>query len=561
MDPSQILHPLGGIPLAIAQAALYLRETGCDAVSYLQRFEKEGPRLIECNGLPRDELLNYRGSMATNLSQTLQLIREEDPAAARLLILWSCIHNVLCFDQIRFTNPSESTCAWFYKLAHSKAEFLHTMSLYHRHSIIEEHGCGYYMHPLVHWCIFHLPTASEIAGYLQLAIAILGQATSPNSSRDFWFQHKRILPHAKQCVAWLEQGALPQELSEATLRSLHLLGDLFLDQGHLQTAEFLYSYLVPKYRVQLGADHLSTLVAMKSLGNTLSRLGRSSEAEKIYLQTQQACESLHFNDGYYRLTLEVLDDLAAFYLDKCWLQDALKGFRWVLNEKKKMLGLEDPSTLNTMTRLADVCAQVYHARGERQDTELWEEAERWYLRAIAGLTKILEAEHPFTLNALNNLGLLYARGGRTQDAKAFCCFALAGFELSFGPTHHLTLNIVHNIGTLCREQRDYDASAAMYQRALEGYRNVLGPEHTATANAARDLDSVLEILYQEASKPDIKLVGPEYPPASSIFEHVVRILSENGLRETVESMRTWAAKRSELAQLLVHEPLYSKVRI
>lgn len=555
--------------MAIAQAALYLRETGCDAASYLRRFEREGPRLIECGDLPRDELLSYPGSMGRNLRQIVQSVHEEDPEAAELLTLWSCIHNVLWFGQISSQSSSDSTWPWFYKLGHSEAEFRRTMKLFARHSIIEKHGCGYRMHPLVHRWLFYLPIASEIAGYLQSAIIILGQATTPNSKRGFWLTHKRVLPHATKCVAWLEQGVLPVELSEATLRSLRLLGNLFLDQGPLQTAEFLYRYLVQNCSALLGAHHLSTLAAMKGLGNTLSRLGRSPEAEGIYLQAQQACEGLQFKDGYYRLMLEILDDLATLYFDQGKLEEAVVRLEQVLDEKKKMLGLEDPSTLNTMVRLADVCAHVFHARKEWEDTELWEEAERWYLGAVAGLMKKLGLEHPFTLNALNNLGLLYARGGCTQDAIAFCFFALAGFRLSFGSAHLRTLNTVHSIGTLFREQANHYAAATMYRRALEGYRDVLGPEHPATLNAAHNLAIVIEssedrengALYPRTSGLHEKLIGSQYPLTSSTFDAVISALGKRGLYGTVEAMREWATEGSELAQLLARESVSSNGRL
>ncbi|PWI65013.1 hypothetical protein PCL_08372 [Purpureocillium lilacinum] len=568
VDPSQILDPLGGIPLAIAQAALYLRETGCDAASYLQRFEKEGPRLIECDDLPRDELLDYSGSMAAGLRQIFLSIQDEDPEAAKLLTLWSCIHDVLWFGQIQWENLSESTWPWFYKLVYSEADFLRTMRLFVRHSIVEKHGCGYRMHPLVHRWIFHLPTASEIAGYLQSAIIVLGQATKPNSGRRFWFQQKRVLPHAAKCVAWLEQGVLLEEVSEATLRSLHLLGDLFLDQGPLQTAEFLHRYLVQNCRALLGAHHLFTLAAMKSLGNTLSCLGRSPEAERMYLLTQQACEGLQFKYGSFRLILEVLDDLATLYSNQGRLEEAVVRLEHVLEEKRKMLGLENPSTLNTMVRLADVCAKIFHARKEWGDAELWEEAERWYLGAITGLMKELGLEHPFALTAFSNLGLLYARGGRTQDAKAFCCFALAGFSLSFGSTHQ-TLDIAHNIGTLFREQGNHCAAAAMYQRALEGYQKVLGPEHPATLNAAQALAIVQDssgdrgnrALCPETSGSHENLIGSPCPPVSSTFDDVIRFFRERGLHGTVEAMREWATEGSELAQLLSREPVSSKVNM
>lgn len=557
-DPSRILERLGGIPVAIAEAALYVSETGCDEASYIRMFDEEWCSFVASNEASGHWLLDYHGSMTAVWTKLFQAIQAEDGAAARLLLFWSRIdHSDLWFDLLRSTNLSESRWPWFKDLASSEVKFLSVMRLLLRYSIVEKHAHGYYMHPLVHRWLSHLPGDSEIADYQQLALSAIGQVTPPNVSRDFWSKQMRLMPHANRCAASLKRGVSPQEYDAVVVSSIHLLGDLSLDQGLLDQAEFLYRHALERCKALFDPYDLRTLVIMKSLANACSRLARPG-AERLYRLTLEACEGT-LGTGH-PLTLEVVNDLASLCVDQNRLQEAETLFDWALEGKKLILGPDDPSTLNTMSSLANAYAQKVHVQDDAGEVEEREEAEQRYLQAIAGLMKALGLEHPFTLNALSNLGLLYARIGRLEDAEAFCRCALAGYEESFGAAHPQTLNIVHNIGTILSDQHKRDAAALMYRRAVEGYQQALGPEHPTTLNATSNLLSISEA----SSRPtEADRLGESLTPrrqleatqqaTQSPFNLVVRVLEGKGLHDMVENMLLWAASGSRLAQILANK--------
>ena len=78
-----------------------------------------------------------------------------------------------------------------------------------------------------------------------------------------------------------------------------------------------------------------------------------------------------------------------------------------------------------------------------------DKAETMCLRALQGKGKAWEAS---TLNAVNNLGLLYADQGKMAEAEAMYLRALQGYENAWGVEPTSTLDTVNNLGILYNNQ-------------------------------------------------------------------------------------------------------------
>ena len=76
------------------------------------------------------------------------------------------------------------------------------------------------------------------------------------------------------------------------------------------------------------------------------------------------------------------------------------------------------------------------------------EAERMYLRALAGMEKALGPDHTSTLETVNNLGNLYRAQGKLVDAEQMCLRALTGFQKSLGSQHPSTIIAINNLEQL-----------------------------------------------------------------------------------------------------------------
>ncbi|KAA6414181.1 MAG: hypothetical protein FRX48_02543 [Lasallia pustulata] len=124
------------------------------------------------------------------------------------------------------------------------------------------------------------------------------------------------------------------------------------------------------------------------------------------------------------------------------------------------------------------------------------EAEAMYRRALEGKEKAWGPEHTSTLDMVNNLGILYKDQGKMAEAEAMFRRALEGKEKAWGPEHTSTLDTVNNLGTLYADQGKMAEAEAMYRRALEGKEKAWGPEHTSTL----DMVNNLGLLYKDQGK-------------------------------------------------------------
>jgi tetratricopeptide (TPR) repeat protein len=81
---SQLVHQLGGLPLAIDQAAAFLEETSTALQEYLDAFGRHRRELMERRG---GSQLDHPAPAAATLSLSLELLAARDPVAADLLRL------------------------------------------------------------------------------------------------------------------------------------------------------------------------------------------------------------------------------------------------------------------------------------------------------------------------------------------------------------------------------------------------------------------------------------------------------------------------------------------
>lgn len=111
----------------------------------------------------------------------------------------------------------------------------------------------------------------------------------------------------------------------------------------------------------------------------------------------------------------------------------------------------------------------------------WSEAEYWILRQrllphvdrcvqqiddLEGLHRLESAE---AVDALHNLGLLYADQGKHGEAEKMYRRALDGTEKAWGPDHTSTLKTVNNLGSPYVKQGKHDEAKKMCRRALHEY--------------------------------------------------------------------------------------------
>jgi tetratricopeptide (TPR) repeat protein len=85
----EIAMQLGGLPLALDQAGVYIEETSCGLSSYLELYRNHAPELLRRRGMPA---FDYPGLVATTWALSFEKIEKVSPAAAELLRFCAFLH-------------------------------------------------------------------------------------------------------------------------------------------------------------------------------------------------------------------------------------------------------------------------------------------------------------------------------------------------------------------------------------------------------------------------------------------------------------------------------------
>ena len=118
--------------------------------------------------------------------------------------------------------------------------------------------------------------------------------------------------------------------------------------------------------------------------------------------------------------------------------------------------------------------------------------------------------HRETLNALNNLAVLYAVEGKYSEAAPIYENVLEQWRKQLGPEHPLTLAVMSNLARLKHGQRDLAGAETLGRLVLEIRTRVLGAEHSDTLQS----QIILASIFEEEGK---------YAEADPLFTRVIEV--------------------------------------
>jgi tetratricopeptide (TPR) repeat protein len=258
------------------------------------------------------------------------------------------------------------------------------------------------MHNCVHdWTVAALNKVIDAQQYWYAFDCIAASIHEDDWSSFGHLSYARLAAHA----AWLAQGhfwrndLISDNLPNRLDKSFYI-AYLLESQVQLTAAERFYRWALAGKEKALGPDHTSTLDTVHNLGDLYVAQGKLGLAEEFY-------------------------------------QRALAG-------SEKALGPDHTSTLDTVHNLGN----LYETQGKLGL------AEEFYQRALAGYEKALQPETIPALNTVTNLGLLYHGQGRTEEAEKMFQRAMLGRKKVLGADHPHTLQVVNELKKLRIERNE-----------------------------------------------------------------------------------------------------------
>ncbi|KAL8330853.1 hypothetical protein RB593_001686 [Gaeumannomyces tritici] len=492
----ELLELLDGLPLALAQAASYLRETHLDTASYVQIYKESWGDLMRSDDVHRPPLVDYEKSVGTTWTISLKAVEKEDKSAANLICMWAFLGNKdLSHRFIRVAADEDVFPAWLCDLASNRTRFLGAARVLLRYSMIgsmaeaqEPAQERYMIHPVVHRWAGHVQSDCDKRALWRLAMIMVGLLEHSCEDSEYWDWLPLLFPHAERCFWWMgkidiSSGAGQRSHDVQLSKSMQILGDMHWYRGRSDESRLLYERALSIAQQAYGLDGVPTLPLLQRLANIHQEKDRFDEAEDAYVRTLQCSERAL--GLVHNMTLSLVRDLGILYLRQNRLDEAESLFERSLQCAEEMLGQGDIKTLDAIGCLAMVL----------QRKRRFAEAEVMLEHQLRGYENLHGSEQPPTLVVIASLAELYTDKGDLLRAEAMYQRALEGFGKTLGLSSLRALSAVVGLAYIYFRKGDMSGSDAMYQRALQGLRNTLGsshPEYKKVLQEAQYVEAVRE---------------------------------------------------------------------
>jgi hypothetical protein len=480
-DADRLAAQLGDLPLAVAQAAGFMAETGAGAGRYLELLAAQAGQLLD-QAAPGS---SYPRSLAAATRLAAGRLDAEDPAAAQLAGVCAFLAPEPIPEDLFTANPGALSGELAARAADPLA-WRQTMGRLARQSLARIDQRGLVLHRLTQAILRDRLTPEQAAATRACSEAILAAADPGDMGNPVtWPRWAQLMPHLLAAdLAATERPALRGMAYNAY--------GYLLARGDTRTAHVLAAGLHQQWRDRLGDDHEDTLTVAYYLAWALRDMGRYAEARELDEDTL-ARERRVLGDDH----PSTLATAGALALDLSRLgehQAARDLDEDTLARKRRVLGDDHPGTLASASNLADDLRDLGEYQAARELDE----------DTLARHRRVLGDDHPGTLISASNLAADLRRLGEYQAARELDEDTLARKRRVLGDDHPDTLTSANNLAVDLTNLGEYQAARELDQDTLARSRRVLGDDHPDTLASANNLAFDLRGLgeYQAARQLD-----------------------------------------------------------
>ncbi|CAH0054254.1 unnamed protein product [Clonostachys solani] len=478
LDDSASTEPIGRlsaqleyIPLALVQAAAFMKENSVSIDHYLELLKKRPADLLgeEFEAVGRDEESLH--AVAATWMISYQQIQQRNPLAGELLSLMSF------FDRQEI--PRVFLLNYYERRNDGKDGALEvTKAIGHLLSfclIREEASQNINIHRLVQMTTRKwLSIQHHEDAYEGEALSTVLEMFPDGGSVENWTTCTAYLAHA-QVVRGLTSSIGDREMKRAGL--LQKLGVFFREEGRWKEAEEAHKEAGTIYREVCGEEDHTTLRSMGNLAATFWDQGRLNEAEKLQTKVLDLCQRVlgEEHDG----TLSTMDNLATTLGDLGQLDEAEKLQIKVLELRKRVSGEEHPYTLKSTGNLA---------------TTFWnqgrlEEAAQLETKVLELRKRVLGEEHPDTLRSMDNLAATLQDLGQLDEAEKLGIKVLELYKRVLGEEHPDTLSSMSSLAHMRRNLGQPNEALEMMMECVALQKRIINADHPQTLASIKTLRS------------------------------------------------------------------------
>ena len=495
----ELVAELGGLPLALEQAAAYMLAVGRSIAVYLDLFRQRRGDL-----LARGEPAGYGKQVSTTWTLAFDHLQRTTPQAIALLRLIACCASEnIPLSLLLQPHPelSGELSPELLLLLKDPLAADDALAALRRFSLVSAPRGGLVsVHRLVQAVTIDQLDDGLAGTWRQAAQTVIEAALPEKPSRpETWPACALLLPHA--------EVALPAG-SPGMRRIASFLGN----SGNYAAARAVYQQIVSANELLLGPEHPDTLTARANLALWTGKAGDAAGARDGYAALLPVRERVLGPE--HRYTLMVRANLAYYTGEAGDAATARDELAALLPVRERVLGPEHPDTLVTRANLAIWTGRAGDAAGARDQ----------YAALLPVRERVLGPEHPDTLAARANLALWTGEAGNAATARDQYAALLPVRERVLGPEHPHTLAVRANLARWTGEAGDAAAARDGYAALLPVRERVLGLEHPRTladranlaywASQAGDGDN----LGRAGRTPSLSEYAPRYMPGNVFIQ-------------------------------------------
>ena len=513
-----LAEELGHLPLALAQAAAYITNSGTSLENYLTLYRQRREELWKDEKPPGE----YPETVGTTWSMAFEAAAKKEPAAADLL-------NLLAFlapDDIPrdlFAKGAEHLPDSLSEAVKDEIVLNRAIAALRHYSLITAEGDALSLHRLVQAVTRDRLSDEERGKWAGAAVRLLN-AAFPFKDEDpaTWPESGRLLPHGLTATGHGEK--LGAQL--ATVAKLYDHAGSYLEiRAEFDAAKAASERAVAIGEETHGRDDPTVAPYVNNLGYVLRRLGDLEGAKKHFERALTIDEKVHGPD-HPNVAIRV-NNLGLVLKDMGDLEAAKRHYVRALAIFEKAYGEEHPRVAAAANNLGDVLREMGDLKGAKEHFE----------RALTIDEKVHGPDHPDVAVDVSNLGSVLREMGDPQGAKEHYQRALTIDEKVYGPDHPDVATDVNNLGRALQDMGDLEGAKEHYERALAIDEKVYGPDHP---EVARDVNNLGDVLYdmadltgakehlERALAIDEKVYGRDHPDVAADVNNLGNVLREMG---------------------------------
>jgi Tetratricopeptide repeat len=458
----ELAAELGGLPLALEQAAAYMETTRRDIGWYLTMFRQRRTDL-----LARGEAAGYGKNVATAWALAFDQLQQSTPAAVSLLRLLACYApEQIPFRLLLRPQPglSASLPAEIAPLLDDSLACDDAVAALRQFSLIGPPQDDLVsVHRLVQAVTLGQLPADQATAWRQAARFLIETSLPGNPQQPgTWPAYALLLPHALATIP-------------ADDDSMTRFADFLGFSGNYTAGCALYRQILKAQERLLGPEDHDILATRMKLARWIGQAGDAAAARDEYASLLPV--AVRVLGAEHPDTLTARSNLALFTGQAGDAAVARDQYATLLPVAERVLGTEHPDTLSVRGNVAYWTGQAGDAATARDQ----------YAALLPVAERVLGAEHPQTLIVRSNLALFTGQAGDAAVARDQYATLLPVAERVLGTEHPDTLSVRGNVAYWTGQAGDAATARDQYAALLPVAERVLGAEHPDTLGVRSNL--------------------------------------------------------------------------